>query len=117
MVENGNLLTKMIDKIKELNIRFLNRLWDIEPCIPKQEGLAFFNEFALSLLQSDIERLEKTKLPYLSTLCQNRNGIEYCGTCEQAWEYCSCLARNTGYKKAIDSELSLKRQAIEELKK
>lgn len=28
--------------------------------------------------------------------CQNRNGLYFCGTCEQAWEDCSCAARNTG---------------------
>jgi hypothetical protein len=109
----------MIDKIKELAQQVESDF--------KMGGLAegLYLDFATEvakryygfILQSDIERLEKTKLPYLSTLCQNRNGIEYCGTCEQAWEYCSCLARNTGYKKAIDSEISLKRQAIEELKK
>lgn len=41
-------------------------------------------------------------------LCQNRNGLEYCGTCEQAYDECSCAARNTGArnaKQAIATEI------------
>ena len=50
---------------------------------------------------------KKEKLPYTPRYCQSRNGIYYCGTCEQAWETCSCSARNTGYKRAIDEVLSI----------
>jgi len=46
------------------------------------------------------------KLPYYARPTQNRNGMDYCSTCEQAWEQCSCAARNTGYKKAISDILS-----------
>jgi hypothetical protein len=49
-----------------------------------------------------ISHLEKMKLPYYAQPAQNRNGLDYCATCEQAWEMCSCSARNTGYKRAID---------------
>jgi hypothetical protein len=38
--------------------------------------------------------------PFESKLCQNRNGLDYCGTCEQVWEVCSCPARNTGFNQA-----------------
>jgi hypothetical protein len=49
---------------------------------------------------------EKKKLPYEAQICQNRNGLDYCGTCEQAWEDCSCSARNTGYNQALKDLLS-----------
>lgn len=47
-----------------------------------------------------LERLPE-KNPNESRLRQNRNGIDYCGTCEQGWEDCSCPARNTGYNTAL----------------
>jgi len=55
------------------------------------------------------EEVEKKneKLPYTPRYCQSRNGIYYCGACEQAWETCSCLSRNTGYKRAIDDVLQI----------
>jgi len=52
--------------------------------------------------------IEKIKLlPYYAKLCQNRNGMDYCGTCEQAWGDCSCSARNTGHKKGVETVLHL----------
>jgi hypothetical protein len=55
-----------------------------------------------------IERVEKEvksikELPYYAQPAQNRNGNDYCATCEQAWEECSCSARNTGHKKALET--------------
>ena len=45
-----------------------------------------------------------------SRLAQNRNGLDYCSTCEQSWDYCSCATRNTGFnscreqvKKALEN--------------
>lgn len=53
------------------------------------------------------EMIGKMKqLPYYAQPAQNRNGINYCSTCEQAWEDCSCSARNTGYKKALSDVLA-----------
>lgn len=56
-------------------------------------------------MKQEIENIIKKNLPektpFCSKLCQNRNGLDYCGTCEQAWEYCSCSARNTGFNKAL----------------
>ena len=40
-------------------------------------------------------------LPYEPRLFQNRNGLDYCGTCEQGWYDCACAARNTGWKNAL----------------
>lgn len=54
-----------------------------------------------------VEEIKKVKkLPYYAILSQSRNGIDYCFACGQAWEECSCSARNTGYKQAIDDILS-----------
>lgn len=56
-------------------------------------------------IMSEIEKIEQ--LPYYCRLAQNINGIDYCSTCEQAWDECSCSARNSGHKKAIDDVLRL----------
>lgn len=65
----------------------------------------------LPLLESSLSRIaHKTleavkgikKSPYESRICQNRNMIDYCCTCEQAWDDCSCPARNTGFNSAIE---------------
>ena len=68
--------------------------------------------------RANIERLGKEidKLPYSSRLCQNQNGLEYCGTCEQAWDDCSCSARNTGYKKAKQEEITFYQSQLGEKK-
>ena len=69
-------------------------------------------DFISSLRASDLEHFREwggkkmIKLPHEPQHCQNRNGIDYCGTCEQAWEDCSCPARNTGYKKALSDLLT-----------
>lgn len=64
------------------------------------------------LLQSQRELLREVgkecikvmpeQTPFFAKICQNRNGLEYCGTCEQAWEYCSCSARNTGFNRGLE---------------
>jgi len=50
--------------------------------------------------------------PHKSQLCQNRNGLEYCGTCEQAWDNCSCSARNTGYNKKRQEIINISKKYI-----
>ena len=49
--------------------------------------------------EKELEKKFKNR-KYIPKLCQNRNGLNYCGSCEQAWEYCSCSARNRGIKDA-----------------
>jgi hypothetical protein len=49
-----------------------------------------------SQLKEVLERLPKEN-PNYARICQNRNGMDYCGTCEQSWEDCSCSARNRGH--------------------
>lgn len=67
----------------------------------------FLKDSQLRLISAFKEMVEEMeKLPYKAQICQNRNGLDYCGTCEQAWEDCSCSARNTGYNKALDDLLS-----------
>lgn len=77
-------------------------------------------EYIKSFLHSHDQRLidyllEKLpeKSPNNSQICQNRNGLDYCETCEQAWGYCSCAARNTGF----NSALSATRKLLEDCKK
>lgn len=73
----------------------------------KSDILSWHTTTLKAFIEAEIERLEskKEKLPHIPRLCQNQNGLDYCGTCEQAWEDCSCPARNTGFKKAIDDQI------------
>jgi Zn-dependent M32 family carboxypeptidase len=69
-------------------------------------------DFIHSALEEQRKEMEKEirgmkQLPYYAQPAQNRNGMDYCATCEQAWEDCSCSARNTGYKKALQDVLDL----------
>jgi hypothetical protein len=54
--------------------------------------------------------------PNYARICQNRNGLDYCGTCEQAWEYCSCSARNTGNNRCLQTTLSNIDKLLSEIK-
>ena len=73
-----------------------------------REVEVFISDLLLSERQEIVKSLEgMNTLPFSSQLCQNQNGLEYCGTCEQAWEMCSCPARNTGYKKALFDAISI----------
>lgn len=55
------------------------------------------------LLQELLKEVEgrKETLPNYARRAQNRNGLYYCSNCEQAWEDCSCAARNTGHVEAL----------------
>ncbi len=119
----------MIDKIKELEKEFKKK-WELDISYQEEVDIPehiwiFFRTSLISLLQSDIDRLEGIKcgehsLPIgempisfverykLPTTIELEIFALHCGYGEGA--------RN-GYNGAIDSELSLKRQAIEELKK
>jgi len=58
-----------------------------------------FKSFILSdrqeVLKMVLENLPEEN-PNSARIAQNGNGMDYCSTCEQAWEYCSCSARNRG---------------------
>src|SRR3990167_5233022 len=70
--------------------------------------LPLVESLLLSQRQEIVKSLEgMNPLPFVSRLYQNQNRLEYCGTCEQAWEMCSCSARNTGYKKALSAAISI----------
>ena len=61
---------------------------------------AWLDTLISSVRESTLEEVRNkvpTETPYSSSYCQNRNGLYYCGTCEQVWEDCSCPARNTGF--------------------
>jgi hypothetical protein len=50
-----------------------------------------------------MSKIEKpVKNSWKPELAQNQNGMNYCTCCEQAWETCSCPARNTGRNQAIE---------------
>ena len=61
------------------------------------------------------------KNPFKPILCQNRNGLDYCETCKQAWEVCSCTSRNTGFNTALsqigESEVKIDMEKIRNLLK
>jgi hypothetical protein len=65
------------------------------------ETKSFISSLLAKQQEEFVKCIPEIELPYESRLCQNQNSLEYCGTCEQAWEYCSCSARNSGYKKCI----------------
>ena len=73
-----------------------------------QEFLGAVESFISSEFEKALRKLAEAvrvkKGPYKSRLFQNRNLIDYCGTCEQAWEYCSCSARNTGFNAAVTEQ-------------
>lgn len=65
-------------------------------------GTGSIKDFISSSIKDALEAVRiSDDFPFEAKLCQNRNLMDYCGTCEQAWEDCSCSVRNTGYKKAI----------------
>jgi hypothetical protein len=84
----------------------------------KPEKIKSFYRTAISTLLQQVgeEVNQMEKLPYHACIAQNRNGMDYCSTCEQAWEDCSCSARNTGYKKAIEDVRSRLDSVISSLK-
>jgi hypothetical protein len=107
---------KMNKEIKQLLAEVMPFFTDCPNCGEKanREGIEkiiekTYNKARKDLIEEDIKRLEGKGLPYFARMCQNRNGLEYCGTCEQAWEDCSCPARNTGYKKALQEEINYKK--------
>lgn len=59
----------------------------------------------LTAHEEEVRREEREKVAKINHLihepqkCQNRNGLFYCGTCEQPYEECSCPARNSGARK------------------
>ncbi len=84
---------------------------DVEDCICMFGEMFFFLLEALTSVAKANEKNMIKKLPNASPfnaqLAQNRNGLDYCSTCEQAWEYCSCSARNTGFNKCLSEVKSL----------
>lgn len=68
------------------------------------------------LLRELMEEMPK-KSPFISQLCQNRNLNDYCGTCEQAWEDCSCPARNTGFNDCHDQVNTILESKLSTVKK
>lgn len=77
---------------KYISSNFLKLIEDVESFISTTYP-AYAKEF--------VEKCVPKKNPNEPQLCQNRNGLDYCGTCEQGWEDCSCPARNTGFNSAI----------------
>ena len=102
-MNNTQLKKKFEEKCLELSYKY-----DNEITLAIDDLWSFIH----SVVEKQRKEIEKEirgmkQLPYYAQPAQNRNGMDYCATCEQAWEDCSCSARNTGYKKALQDVIDL----------
>ncbi len=84
-------------KLEEYEKRFVFDKALPDYTIDRDDAKIFLRQALLAQQALFEQCVPEEKSPYLARLCKNRNGLDYCGTCEQAWEDCSCPARNTGF--------------------